>query len=92
MNVWSKLLGLNTVNIDDDFFEDLGGHSLLATQAVFQMSETFHINMPVNLLFGSPTIEALARWIDQVKAHGGAAVPEGKQEKPEDSIDLLKEA
>lgn len=55
------------------------------------MSETFHINLPINLLFGSPNIEAIAAYIDRVKSGNSAAQPKSEF-SDRDTIDLLKEA
>ena len=36
--VWRELLGVDTIRLDDNFF-DLGGHSLLAVKAIFAMKQ-----------------------------------------------------
>jgi L-aminoadipate-semialdehyde dehydrogenase len=63
LEIFAKLLGASPLKIqlDDDFFE-LGGHSLLATQAIFHISQKLHVHLPINLLFQSPTITALAKY------------------------------
>jgi amino acid adenylation domain-containing protein len=58
--VWCKILGLETVGIHDNFF-DLGGHSLLATQLLSRLNQLFHLDLPLRILFESPTIHSLAR-------------------------------
>jgi amino acid adenylation domain-containing protein len=62
--IWSELLGLSKVGIDDDFF-DLGGHSLLATQAMSRIRSAFKIELPLTALFDQPTIRALAVVVTQ---------------------------
>lgn len=64
LDIFAQLLGLNPLKIqlEDDFFE-LGGHSLLATQAIFQISQKLHIHLPINLLFQSPTISSLSKYV-----------------------------
>lgn len=62
--VWRKLLHLDEVGIHDNFF-DLGGHSLLATQVHQRLQERLDRQIPITDLFEFPTIDSLARHLDQ---------------------------
>ena len=54
------------IGIEDDFFE-LGGHSLLATQIVSRLCDVFQVeDIPLHLLFESPTVAGLADSLKQL--------------------------
>ncbi|WP_158625670.1 non-ribosomal peptide synthetase [Corallococcus carmarthensis] len=72
--LWQDLLGVARVGANDHFF-DLGGHSLLATQALSRIRQTFAVELPLRRLFESPTLEAVARLIDEALAGKGQPVP-----------------
>jgi amino acid adenylation domain-containing protein len=57
--IWSKILNIQQIGIDDNFF-DLGGHSLLATQVISRIREAFAIELPMRCLFESPSVAQLA--------------------------------
>ncbi|MDP1419335.1 non-ribosomal peptide synthase/polyketide synthase [Peribacillus simplex] len=65
-SVWSQVLGMGNIGVQDSFFE-LGGHSLLATQVVSRIQEVFQIELPVRELFEYSTVEALAKRLDQLR-------------------------
>lgn len=71
---YTKLLGIDSVGVDDNFF-DLGGHSLLVTQMLALIGEEFKIQMPAADFYKEPTISGLAVRIDaQLNgAHSAAA-------------------
>ena len=73
VSIWSEILGLEKIGIDDSFFE-LGGHSLMATQVISRVKQAFAIDLPLRALFDSPTIASLCQHIEKVKAEG-----QGKQ-------------
>lgn len=80
--IWQKLLGLERVGVDDDFY-DLGGHSLLATQAVARVNDALGVDVPVDDFLDSPTVAALAAQVRSLRAARPANTgPEGKQGIP----------
>ncbi|WP_431931472.1 amino acid adenylation domain-containing protein [Micromonospora sp. RP3T] len=62
--IWSEVLGVETLGIDDDFF-DLGGHSMLATQVVAKIRKAELGGRAVGVmdLFQKRTIRDLAAFI-----------------------------
>jgi amino acid adenylation domain-containing protein len=63
-DIWAQVLGLERIGVDDNFFAR-GGHSLLATQVVARMRNALNIDIPLPRIFETPTIAALAAWIEQ---------------------------
>lgn len=57
--IWSELLGLASVGVNDDFF-DLGGHSLIALRMFARMKEQFGHDLGLASLFETPTVAGLA--------------------------------
>ncbi|HEY3570928.1 MAG TPA: amino acid adenylation domain-containing protein [Thermoanaerobaculia bacterium] len=73
--IWSELLGVEGIGIEDSFF-DLGGHSLLATQAMSRARESFGVTLPLRALFERPTVAGLAEEIEAALRGGsGPEVP-----------------
>jgi amino acid adenylation domain-containing protein len=56
--IWSQVLGVEQVGVEEDFFA-LGGHSLLATQVVAQVRSDFAVDLPLHSLFTYPTVASL---------------------------------
>ena len=59
VQIWSKVLKIDKVSVQDNFF-DLGGHSLLAPYLITQIKEQLGKEIAVTTLFQNPTIEQLA--------------------------------
>ena len=60
--IWAESLGLESVGIDDNFF-DLGGHSLLAFRLLAKIKQEFDPSISIAETFKAPTIRAMARMI-----------------------------
>ncbi|HEY1110997.1 MAG TPA: amino acid adenylation domain-containing protein, partial [Opitutaceae bacterium] len=57
--IWSEILGVSPVGVQDRFF-DLGGHSLLAVRMVAQIEKQLGRKLPVSAIFQRRTIAELA--------------------------------
>ena len=65
--IWSRVLARERVGVQENFF-DLGGHSLLATQVVSLIRHEFNVELPLNTIFTTPTIEGLAVYLLEQEA------------------------
>ena len=63
--IWQRLLSVDRVGVDDDFFA-LGGHSLLAVQMLALVERECDVDLPLTVVFQTPTVRELAD-------HGGRA-------------------
>nr|MCH9734658.1 hypothetical protein [Actinomycetes bacterium] len=61
--VFTDLLGLDQVSVEDSFF-DLGGNSLLAMQLVAAINSAMSTTITVRTIFDSPTIAGLSQRLD----------------------------
>ncbi|WP_371823518.1 amino acid adenylation domain-containing protein [Myxococcus sp. CA056] len=79
-SLWAQVLGRESISVTASFF-DLGGHSLLAAQLVAKLSERFGFKVPLQVLFQSPTVAALASWVQDKLTPGeldtAPALPDG---------------
>lgn len=81
--IWSSVLGIPDIGVNDSFFE-LGGHSLLATQLIFKLREILNIEIPLKVLFEIPTISWMALKIE--------ALRKGEELKFNSSLNLRDDA
>jgi amino acid adenylation domain-containing protein len=63
VKIWTEVLGIKQIGINDSFFA-LGGHSLLAAQLCLQIEKTMSRRVPLSQFFAAPTILRLAEAIE----------------------------
>jgi amino acid adenylation domain-containing protein len=58
-HLFGEVLGIETVGVDDNFF-DLGGQSILATTLVRKVRELLGVELPIGRLLSAPTVAELS--------------------------------
>jgi amino acid adenylation domain-containing protein/FkbM family methyltransferase len=81
--IWSELLPVRNVGVNDDFF-DLGGQSLMAIKMVSRLRDVFDVDVQLRNLFERPTVAGLAEIVDGLSwSRGGCTLPPGSGEREE---------
>jgi acyl transferase domain-containing protein/NAD(P)-dependent dehydrogenase (short-subunit alcohol dehydrogenase family) len=81
--IWSDLLGIAPIGVEDNFF-DLGGHSLLATRLLARLQDVFRVRLPMRAVFESSTIDGLLQSIRSFQVlDGRTAVTEAEEQREE---------
>jgi acyl carrier protein len=70
--VWSGVLGVDRIGVDDDFFA-IGGNSLVAVQLIAQVRKAVGVRLPMRTLFETPTVAGLATRVEQLRLEEGSA-------------------
>ena len=65
-SVWKEVLGTGRVGMNDNFFV-LGGHSISATQVTVRLRRALGVEIPLRMLFESPTVAALAERVEPLR-------------------------
>jgi fengycin family lipopeptide synthetase D len=80
--IWSELLKLEKLGVEQNFFE-LGGHSLLVLQMTARVRRTLEVELPARAVFENPTISRLAGEVEKARAAGlTVRTPELKRRAP----------
>jgi len=70
--IWKDILGFETIQPSDDFFE-LGGDSLQAARMADQLSRALGVGVSLNLLFDHSKLADMIDAVDRLVAGGGSA-------------------
>jgi acyl transferase domain-containing protein/thioesterase domain-containing protein len=76
--VWRELLGVDSIEQEDDFFA-LGGHSLAAVRLFARIRKEFGVDLPLATLFKTPTLAGLADLVVQERSRAAARAAGGAQ-------------
>jgi amino acid adenylation domain-containing protein len=88
VQIWQEALDVRPIGIRDKFF-DLGGDSLMATRVVSRVVDQFALEIPLKLLFQSPTIADMAA---EITAHQGKRLEESQLASIVDELESLSDA
>lgn len=65
-DLWFEVLPNRPASIvKSDSFFDLGGHSILGTRMVFELRKKLGVDVPLGVIFKSPTVESFAKEVEK---------------------------
>jgi amino acid adenylation domain-containing protein len=67
-DIWKKGLKRDSISTNSDFFE-LGGNSLIAVSVINKINSMLSCDLPLQIIFSSPTIKTLAQVINNKESH-----------------------
>ncbi|MEU6076830.1 phosphopantetheine-binding protein, partial [Micromonospora sp. NPDC047074] len=67
LRLWSEVLGVDEIGLDDDFFE-LGGNSLVAVQLIAQVRKVAGVKLPMRTLFDASTVRDMVANVEKARA------------------------
>ncbi|MFL6293189.1 MAG: amino acid adenylation domain-containing protein [Thermoanaerobaculia bacterium] len=67
--IWSDVLGISRIGVEDSFF-DLGGHSLSTARVASRLREVCGVDLPLRRLFELPTVLLLAAEVERSRELG----------------------
>jgi non-ribosomal peptide synthetase component F len=70
--IWAEVLGVDELDVDDDFFA-LGGNSLLATQIAARVADVLGVEVEIDAVFEAPTLGAFAERVRAAEPSSAAA-------------------
>jgi amino acid adenylation domain-containing protein len=82
--ILGRLLGIEKVDVEENFFA-LGGHSLLGAQLMARVRDTFGVEVPLRMLFESPTVAELSAEIERLLVAKLQAMSESEVQRLLDS-------
>ncbi|WP_281936822.1 non-ribosomal peptide synthetase, partial [Paenibacillus tyrfis] len=74
VQIWQEVLGTAHVGVKENFF-DIGGHSLRATTLASKIHKELNKQLPLRSIFEYPTVEQLARVIEEMEQVAYASIP-----------------
>jgi acyl carrier protein len=64
-SIWSEVLGLETIGVHADFFEN-GGHSLAAIRVLTRVRDMFGVELPTTSIFENRDVASMAGLVKQM--------------------------
>ena len=82
--VWSSVLDIAAIGVDDNFFE-MGGNSLLTQKLASILTTDFGINVPITKLYQHPTIAEITAFLDANETAVASNFVHNKKKKNKDN-------
>jgi acyl-CoA synthetase (AMP-forming)/AMP-acid ligase II/acyl carrier protein len=70
--IWREVLGTERIGVQDNFFL-LGGDSLKATRVVSRIRDLFQVELPLQGIFQSPSIEDLLMMMEECRSEAASS-------------------
>jgi amino acid adenylation domain-containing protein len=86
---FKNLLGVEEIGVEDDFFAR-GGHSLLAAQLVARLRRELGVEVPLALIFQTPTVAGIASYLEDSMEPDARTLLEQRRAAPEQALEVIE--